>query len=271
VAKPFLKWVGGKGKLIPELRKRMPEKFGCYFEPFLGGGALFFDVRPPQAILSDVNAHLINCYAEVQRNVQRVIAQLEKHREKHSDIYYEAVRNTWNNAREAMTPTETAALFIYLNKTCYNGLWRENQRGQFNTPAGRYVNPSILDVDRLQEASAALQGAWIGAWSFEAIIEWARPGDFIYFDPPYIPQSDTANFTAYSKSAFGMREQQALAGVFDALDGLGCHLMLSNSDTEAARSLYSRWTIDSVLAPRSVNCQKEGRGLVGEIIVTNRR
>jgi DNA adenine methylase len=268
-AGPIVKWVGGKTRLLGELAARAPTSFRRYLEPFVGGAALFFHLRPRAALLSDTNAELIACYRAVQDEVDAVIAALERHREQHSEAYYSAVRYGWNaDARTA--PAERAAAFLYLNKTCYNGLWRVNSRGRFNVPAGRYVNPSILDAERLRAASAALRGAACELAPFEAVLDEARGGDFVYFDPPYHPLSATADFTSYTAAGFTAADQERLASVFARLDDRGCAVMLSNSDTPFTRRLYARWRVERVLAPRAINSRADRRGAVGEIIVRNR-
>jgi DNA adenine methylase len=268
-ASPIVKWVGGKSKLLPELAARAPSSFRRYFEPFVGGGALFFHLAPRAAVLTDKNAELIACYQAVQRDVEGVISALAKHRANHSEAYYYAVRAGWN-AAEPATAAERAASFIYLNKTCYNGLWRVNSRGLFNVPAGRYVNPGILDAERLRAAAAALSSAVCAVAPFTAVLDEARRGDFVYFDPPYDPISGTADFTSYTAERFGAADQEELASVFGRLAERGCAVMLSNSDTPFTRRLYARWRIDRVLCVRAVNSRADRRGAVGEIIVRNR-
>jgi len=268
-AGPIVKWVGGKSKLLPELERRMPTSFRRYHEPFLGGGALFFQVAPSAALLADGNAELIGCYQAVRDDVEAVIAALAAHRDAHSEGYYYAVRDGWNRAARA-TPAQRAADFIYLNKTCYNGLWRVNSRGGFNVPAGRYVNPGILDAERLRAASALLARAQLRAAPFEEVVDDARCGDFVYFDPPYHPLSATADFTSYTVGGFDASDQERLASVFATLDERGCAVMLSNSDTAFTRRLYARWKVERVFCPRAVNSRADRRGAVGEILVTNR-
>jgi DNA adenine methylase len=206
----------------------------------------------------------------VQGEVEAVIEALGRLREGHSESYYYAVRQSWNDAADRMEAAERAATFIYLNKTCYNGLWRVNSRGLFNVPAGRYVNPGILDAERLRAASQALRGASLEVAPFDDVVEEAGRGDFVYFDPPYHPLSATSDFTTYAAGGFGPDDQERLAAVFAALHERGCAVMLSNSDTPFTRRLYSRFKIDRVYAPRAVNSRADRRGVVGEIVVTNR-
>jgi len=268
-AAPFVKWVGGKGRLVDELARRGPPTYRRYFEPFVGGGALFFHLAPASAVLSDVNPDLIATYSALQTDVESVIEELARHREAHSEEYYYAMRDGWN-ADAAPTPAARAAAFIYLNKTCYNGLWRVNSRGRFNVPAGRYVNPAILDAERLRNASRALRTATVQVAPFERVIDEAWRGDFVYFDPPYDPVSETALFTSYAAGGFGAADQERLAEVFAKLAERGCAVLLSNSDTPLTRRLYRRWRVDRVLAARAVNSRADRRGAVSEIVVSNR-
>lgn len=269
-AGPIVKWVGGKGKLVEELVARAPHTYRRYHEPFAGGAALFFRLAPVAAALSDVNADLIHCYRAVRDEVDGVIDALAVHRDAHSEAYYYAMRDGWNDAGRAATAAERAATFIYLNKTCYNGLWRVNSRGLFNVPAGRYTNPGILDAERLRAASEALRGASLEVAGFEAILGEAGRGDFVYFDPPYHPLSATADFTSYAAGGFGREDQERLAEVFSRLAERGCAVLLSNSDTSFTRRLYARHRIERVYAPRAVNSRADRRGVVGEIVVSTR-
>jgi DNA adenine methylase len=264
-----VKWVGGKTKLLPELVGRAPSPYRRYFEPFVGGGAFFFRLKPKAAVLSDTNAELIGAYRAVRDRVDDVMAALGRHREHHSEAYYYKVRQDWNAGVASDDEAARAATFMYLNKTCYNGLWRVNSHGAFNVPAGRYVNPGILDRDGLRAASAALAGQSLEVAPFQHVLNEARRGDFIYFDPPYHPVSDTADFTAYTAGGFGMEDQRRLADVFRELASRGCAVMLSNSDTMFIRKLYAGFRIDRVMCPRAINSKADKRGVVGEVIVMN--
>lgn len=268
--RPILKWAGGKTSVLPALIAASPRRFVRYFEPFLGGGALFFELvalgRITTAYLSDVNQALMDVYRAVKEDVCGLIGALRNH--PYDREYYYRLRAT---STDGMSLVERAARMIYLNKTCYNGLYRENSSGQFNVPFGRYKNPIICDEAALIAASNALQGVILACHSFEAIVDVARPGDFVYFDPPYVPTSATANFTSYYRAGFGPREQGLLRDVFEHLASRSVHVMLSNSDTREARRLYEDrgWNIQRVLAPRSINCNGDRRGRVPELIVTN--
>jgi DNA adenine methylase len=274
-ATPIVKWVGGKSKLLGELEARVPGSYRRYFEPFLGGGALFFRLTPAAgaAALSDTNAELIGCYRAVRDDVEGVIAALLRHRRAHSDAHFYRVREGWNAGAPSPSRTadvERAAAFLYLNKTCYNGLWRVNRRGAFNVPVGRYDNPSILDAARLRAAARALAGQILEVAPFESALVSAERGDFVYFDPPYHPVSDTAHFTSYTADKFGPDDQERLAAAFRALDARGCAVMLSNSDTPFVRRLYAGHRIDRVWCARAINSRGDRRGAVAEVIVTNR-
>lgn len=267
-ARPVLKWAGGKGKLLRELLTHIPETFEAYHEPFVGGGALFFELaaqrRIKSAYLSDINASLIDVYLGLRDCVDDVIAVLQQHRHEHD--YYYAVRAL--NPANLSLP-ERAARVIYLNKTCYNGLYRENRAGQFNVPFGRYKNPTICDEPNLRAASAVLQGVDIACRPFSTVLDAAQPGDFVYFDPPYVPASATANFTAYHRHGFGPDDQRRLRDVFAALAARGVRAMLSNSDTPLVRELYAGFRVEQVLAARAVNSKANGRGKVAEVLALN--
>ena len=266
---PILKWAGGKGRLLTQLQSRLPTGLAQrrYLEPFIGGGALFFALSPRQAILSDVNASLIETYRAVRDQVDAVVSTLERLAVGHSKEKFYRTREKYN--REELSPVERAATFLYLNKTCFNGLHRVNRRGEFNVPFGRYKNPRIVDAPRLRAASRLLRGADLRSAPFEHVLETARPGDFIYFDPPYVPVSDTANFTGYAQTGFGPGDQTRLRDVFRELDRRRCHVMLSNSDVPAVRDLYQGFSIHVVSAPRAISCNADTRKAVREVVVTN--
>ena len=270
--RPFLKWVGGKGQLLEHLMNAIDRAgdFGRYHEPFVGGGALFFALwrakrlGRPHAYLSDGNLNLVETYQGVKENVDEVIALLRDHTKRHSEAYFYAMR-----AEVPDSVTARAARIIYLNKTCFNGLYRENSKGLFNTPFGRYKNPVICDEKNLRAASDALRHANIEARSFEVVLDHAKKGDLVYFDPPYLPVSKTSNFTAYAKDGFGMVGQERLAEVFAKLDRRGVKVMLSNSDAPPIRALYENFALQDILATRAVNSRGDRRGKVSELLVTN--
>ncbi|MBO6940604.1 MAG: DNA adenine methylase [Deltaproteobacteria bacterium] len=271
---PFIKWVGGKRKLLPQLEPLMPPgvKRRRHVEPFVGGGAFFFARAPRNALLCDVNPALVATYEAVRDELDAVISGLAALARRHGKEAYYGVRERYNAARtgtKSVSKASQAAMFIYLNKTCFNGLHRVNRKGEFNVPMGRYKNPRILDEERLIMASAALQSAEIQCQGFEGLLRSAKPGDFIYLDPPYEPVSRTASFTSYSKDGFSQEDQTRLRDVFAALDQRGCKLMLSNSDVPFIRELYADWNIHVVHAARAVNSDASGRGKVPEVVVTS--
>jgi DNA adenine methylase len=269
-AAPFVKWVGGKGRLLTQLEPLLPKgvEKRRHVEPFVGGGALFFARQPRRALLSDVNERLVTTYLAIRDELPSVIRNLEALRRAHSDASYYLVRERYNTASR-ISAAERAAMFIYLNKTCFNGLHRVNRRGHFNVPVGRYENPRIVDPEGLAAASRALRHADIRHAGFEELLLAAKPGDFVYFDPPYAPVSATASFTSYAEGAFGDAEQVRLRDVFRELDRRGCKLMLSNSDVPRIRELYRDFQVDVVAAPRAINCDAKKRGPVTEVVVRN--
>jgi DNA adenine methylase len=268
-ASPIVKWVGGKGRILAQLMPLLPpgvERLR-HVEPFAGGAAMFFARRPDRALLCDVNPALVHTYTMVKERVEDVIERLQAHRAQHDGEHYYRVRDRYNaGGNDAV---ERAAMFIYLNKTCFNGLHRVNRRGHFNVPAGRYKNPNIADAENLRAASAALASADIRCEGFEGLLESARPGDFVYLDPPYEPVSATASFTSYAQDGFAQRDQTRLRDVFTELTRRGCRAMLSNSDVPFIRDLYRAFRIDTVAAPRAVSCDASNRGPVSEVVVRN--
>lgn len=266
-ASPIIKWVGGKTKLLPELLARMPADYNRYYEPFCGGAALFFRVAPARAVLADSNADLIDLYTAVAHDVGAVIRGLEQHRDAHDERHYYDTRVRWNDRAIAPSTPDRAAAFIYLNKTCFNGLWRVNRAGAFNVPIGRYTDPPICVPEALHAANAALRRATLRCCDYRTAVADARRGDFIYFDPPYDPVTTTANFTSYTAGAFGPDDQRALAETARELVARGCRVMLSNSDTPFVRSLYKGFQIDRVKCARAINSNAARRGEVDEVIV----
>ena len=265
-SKPFLKWAGGKQRLLPQYAPYFPGRFGRYFEPFLGGGAVFFHLRPATAFLSDLNAELVNTYVVVQGQLEALIPALQAHRNE-KDYYYMVRQWDRPDGRiplHHMSDVARAARFIYLNKTAFNGLWRVNSQGQHNVSFGSYRNPTICNVDRLQQASAALQGVVVQTADFRQAVAEAREGDLVFFDPPY-----WAGFTAYTGAGFGLDDHTALAHLFRALDKRGCLLMLSNSNTAVIRELYAGYRHVEIQARRNINCDGNGRGAVTELLITN--
>lgn len=274
-ARPFLKWAGGKGQLLPALTERLPARFRRYHEPFVGGGALFFHLwnsglLRDGATLSDLNPELIDCYEAVRDEVDALIELLTRHKPHFSDRDYFYEIRAWDRQpgfRERPR-VERAARTIFLNRTCYNGLYRRNNKGYFNAPFGYYKKPLIVDPDNLREVSRALQHVELAVDDFGAVLQRTAPNDFVYFDPPYVPVSATASFTAYTGQGFAADAQRRLADVFFALVERGCFVMLSNSYTELARALYRGQPVhESVLASRKINCDGKKRGEIEELIV----
>jgi len=268
--RPFLKWAGGKTRLRKALLANTPKKFEDYYEPFLGGGAFFFTLyreqKLRQAYLSDLNEELINAYIIVRDQVSKLIKLLSTY--PYDEKFYYKKRA---EAPEEMQPVERAARLIYLNKTCYNGLYRVNQQGIFNVPFGRYKSPTICDKKNLQAVSEALSSVQIECLSFKKIVERANPDDFVYFDPPYEPLSKTAKFTSYQASGFGQDAQLQLQQICHALSGRKVHFMLSNSSADLIKELYNAndFYIQPVETIRSINSNAQKRGKLTELIVTN--
>lgn len=262
--KPPVKWAGGKGQLIPQFEPLFPEEFDLYVEPFVGGGAVFFHLLPEKSVLIDDNPELINFYLVVRDDLESLLSDLRKHRNERE--YYYQVRAL---DPESLDPVRRASRFLFLNKTAYNGLWRVNRVGKHNVPFGRYKHPKIVDEENLRMVSAAFKGAEILLGDFSDALEFARPGVFVYMDPPYHPVSPTACFTSYTSSAFDEKEQRRLAEVFRVLDDKGCFVMLSNSDTPFIRELYEGFAIDVVHARRAINSKGDGRGPVTELVIRN--
>lgn len=268
--RPFLKWVGGKRQLLRKLLEVVDSvgSFGRYHEPFLGGGALFFALARAHRLrgktyLSDINPNLIEAYQGLRQNVDDVIRLLKIHKRRHCEEYFYQVR-----AQVPTTQAGRTARIIYLNKTCFNGLYRENSKGKFNVPFGRYVNPNICDEDNLRGVGATLRNVDIEARDFTAATRLIRRGDLVYFDPPYNPVSKTSGFTDYAKGGFGVDAQEKLAKTFAVLAQRGAHVILSNSLTPLMTELYKDFHISEVAAKRSVNSRTDRRGEVLEVLVT---
>jgi DNA adenine methylase len=265
-AKPFLKWAGGKTQLLADILARAPKRFGRYYEPFLGGGAVFFALKPERASLSDINPDLIEAYTAIRDHVEEVIAALGFYRCTKDDYYRVRAQKT-----DLMSLPQRAARLIYLNRTCFNGLYRVNRSGQFNVPFGQYKNPTICHADNLRQASVRLRHMRLRCQPVTAVARQARRGDFVYFDPPYVPLSPTAQFVHYARGGYGIDDQKRLAKLFSALSRRGVHVLLSNSDTPLVRELYRGFTIERVMARRNINRSAAGRGVVAEVLVSGGR
>jgi DNA adenine methylase len=269
-ARPFVKWAGGKSQLLDELLSRAPRSFNRYFEPFVGGGALFFRLQPTESVLVDVNAELIATYTVIRDSIEELIEHLKLHR--YEKEYYYGLRSADRSPEfKGWPPVQRASRFIYLNKSCFNGLYRVNAKGQFNTPFGRYKNPTICDEKNLRRCSKALQSAELRVGQFSSVENQVGEGDFVYLDPPYVPVSDTANFTGYTAAGFGPAEQQKLAEFCRRISESGAMFMLSNAFAPGVEELYRGFKVEQVLASRAINSNGQKRGKVTEIIVTNYR
>jgi DNA adenine methylase len=274
---PFVKWAGGKAQLLSQFEPFFPASFERYVEPFVGGGAVFFHLcrqgwlAGKGIVLIDSLEELINCYRAIQNRVEDLIAGLQRHEpHKHEEEYFYGVRG-WDRTPgyAQRDEIERAARFLFLNRTCYNGLYRVNRRGEFNVPFGRYHNPTICAAGNLRAASQALQGVTLLADDFVRCLETAAPGDFFYLDPPYHPLSDTANFTSYTSADFRAEDQRRLADLFRELDHLGCQVMLSNSSTDFIRKIYDGYEQVEVQAIRAISSKGDARGAIPELLVMN--
>ena len=265
---PIVKWIGGKRQLMFELLKNMPQIYNRYFEPFIGGGALFFELQPDNAYISDMNEELINLYQVVRDNVDELITDLQKH--DISKEYFMEIRNIDRTEDyENWSDVQKASRFIYLNRTCFNGMYRVNSKGEFNVPFGHYKNPRIIDENNLLNCSNLLQRTEIKHADFSEILTKVQKGDFVYFDPPYVPLSETSSFTSYTKGGFDIDMQFKLRDVCDELDSMGVKFLLSNSDTKLVNELYESYNIKKVFASRQINANADGRGKITEVLVRN--
>lgn len=269
--KPVLKWVGGKSQLLREIRQRIPAEIGTYYEPFIGGGAVFFSIAPQRAVISDMNGELINLYQVIKSSPDALIASLKKH-ENTPDYFYQLRakdRNKRNYNR--LCAVTKASRMIYLNRTCFNGLYRVNSRGELNAPFGHYKNPQICNESNIREISEFLSSHNIEILQadFEEVLSRAKSGDFVYLDPPYDPVTDTASFTGYVAGGFAREQQRRLKTCCDRLNEAGVKFLLSNSSTEFILDLYKDYHIDFVDAKRNINCKGDGRGAVQEVLVRN--
>lgn len=270
VARPCTKWAGGKTFLIPEILARLPAKIGTYYEPFVGGGAVFFTLsaegRFKRAVIGDTNEELMNLYAVIRHEPATLMTFLEHGFGQDEKSYYKIRAQDPN----ALPWLARAARTLYLNKVGFNGLYRVNKKGVFNVPWGRQEGRTIFEEANIMACAHALRGAALTSLDFEKTILPAKRGDVVYADPPYVPVSDTANFTAYSKGGFGLEEQTRLRDVAKALDAKGVHVLLSNSDTPLVRKLYRGFKIEEVQAPRRVNSKGGKRGNVGELLISGK-
>ncbi len=265
----FVKWAGGKKQLIEQFKPYFPAKINRYFESFVGGGAVAFYIikhyKPKRVYLSDSNEELINTYRVIREDVEQLITELKEYKKKHSKEFYYKVRA---ESSKNLSNLDRAIKFIYLNKTCFNGLYRVNSKGEFNVPIGSYKNPAIVNENELREISVLLKNAKIEAKDFTKTNGRIKKNDFVYFDPPYYPIKKDS-FTTYTKEKFLDREQKQLAKLFKKLADKGVNVMLSNSDSPFIKDLYKDFNIGIVRASRMINCDAKGRGKINEIVVTN--
>ena len=261
-AKPFLKWAGGKKALLPELLKHVPSTYNRYFEPFLGSGTLYFALRPKEAFLSDLNEELINTYKQIEGNAKKVIAILKLM--KYGKDYYYKTRS-----KSSRSGIFRAAKFIYLNRTCWNGLYRVNAKGGFNVPFGSYINPIICDEDNLNLASRALRDSHIFTATFCHAIKTARENDFIYFDPPYTTSHKNNGFIEYNSKIFSLEDQKKLVDIMKRLNEKKCKIVMSNADHPLIRKYYDNFNIHTVKRKSLIAGDKDKRKEITELVITN--
>lgn len=275
VARPFLKWVGGKGKIVDQIMHVLPEGYNRYFEPFVGGGALLFALKPESGHISDTNVVLMEAFGHVKENATRVISELKTLQDQYWALPdLEAKKDFYLEKREVFNSLsnddfEKTVLLIFLNKTCFNGMYRENSRGEFNVPFGKHERPTICDEDNIEVVSRQLQKITMSTDSYELAVESASKGDLIYFDPPYHPLNVTSSFTDYQAGGFKAKDQEKLRDTFKMLSDRGCFVVLSNSYTPLILELYKDFNLHEIYAARSINSKGAGRGKIKELLITN--
>lgn len=288
--KPFVKWAGGKSQLLNEIRAKYPKKIDKYCEPFVGGGAVLLDVlancHPKEVLINDINGELVNTYSQIKNNVDKLIKMLSEMQESFwskNDVdrkgMYTSKRDRFNDIKvngDDKINLEKAALFIFLNKTCFNGLYRVNRKGLFNVPIGSYKNPPICDAENLKNISKLLQNVQIKCGDYSECEDFIDENTFVYIDPPYRPLTATASFTSYSENEFGDKEQIELGKFVDKISAKGAKVVVSNSDPKNSDEndcffddLYSRYTVKRVSAKRMINSKASGRGSIKELIICN--
>lgn len=269
---PFTKWTGGKRKLIPKLKELMPEAYGNYYEPFIGGGALFFELSPRVAIINDFNEELINCYIQIKENPIKLIEILKIHKEKNSKEYYLEIRGLDRTDKfKELSKVERAARIMYMLRVDFNGLYRVNSKNQFNVPYGNYANPKIVDEELINNISNYLNTYDITMTSgdFEDSVSTVKEGDFVYFDPPYIPLNETSSFTSYTHEGFSYEDQVRLRNTVRRLTEKGVKVMVSNSSSKLTIDLYEEFNIHYVEVSRTNGAKSSSRGIIKEVIITN--
>jgi DNA adenine methylase len=275
MVKPVLKWAGGKRQLMPQILEYIPKKFGRYYEPFVGGGALFFELQNSKSTINDFNTELILTYKSIRDNLDQLVQLLKQHEQNNSSEYYYEIRE-WdrNGIIDNKNNVERAARFIYLNKTGFNGLFRVNSQNQMNTPYGRYKNPAIVNAEILTAVSEFLNDSKVEILNgdFEEAVKNVKRGDFVYFDPPYAPLvDDKKSFVGYTLNGFDAKEQERLRDLFNALTNKGVKVMLSNSSVPYIHDIYSEYKDTTIVVPakRSINSKSSGRGKVDEVLIMN--
>lgn len=263
-----MKWVGGKRQLVQTIKSCLPNNHNSYFEPFVGGGAVFFTLNKSGCHINDLNDELINVYKVVQRYPKELIASLQKHSNT-SEYYYKIRALDRSPQFDEMPAVDRASRFIFLNKTGFNGLYRVNSKGQHNVSFGGYTNPKILDADNIRECSILLKTTYITQGDFYDIKHEVKEGDFVYLDPPYVPLSKTSSFTSYNPGGFNLSDQERLLDFCNYLDSIGVYFILSNSSSPEVTELYDGYIIKEVYASRSVNCKGDGRGKIKELLIMN--
>lgn len=269
---PFTKWTGGKRQLLPVIKSLMPDNYNGYFEPFIGGGALFFDLAPEKAVINDFNSELVNCYLQIKERPLELIALLAEHQKNNSKDYFLDLRSVDRDGRiDMMTDAERAARIMYLLRVDFNGLYRVNAKNQFNAPYGNYKNPKIVHSELILAISDYLNSAdiTITTGDFEKAVDSVEAGDFVYFDPPYIPLSETSAFTSYTHEGFSYDDQVRLRDCVKRLDEKGAYVMLSNSSSPLVEELYKDFIVHKVDVTRTNGAKASSRGKISEIIVTN--
>lgn len=267
---PVLKWVGGKRQLIAQITELLPSSYATYYEPFIGGGAVFFHLQHKKVVINDFNSELVNVYKTIQSDVEGLIEDLKKHKNE-SDYFYEIRALDRGDGFDKLTNVEKASRIIYLNKTCFNGLYRVNSSGEFNTPFGRYKNPNIVNEITLRAVHKYLttNNITILNQDFETIFDNIKKNDFVYLDPPYDPVSKSSNFTGYNQGGFSTDDQVRLRELCDKLNKKGVKFLLSNSATDFIKEEYKDYQINIVQANRSINSNAKKRGAVDEVLIRN--
>lgn len=268
---PFVKWVGGKRQLLKEIEIHIPDQFTKYYEPFVGGGAVLFHFQPKKATINDNNEELVNLYKVIKDSPEKLIQDLKNHKNEETYFYEIRAIDREKEKYSTLNKIQRASRIIYLNKTCYNGLFRVNSSGEFNSPFGRYKNPNIMNSITIQAVSNYLNNNNITILNedYEKSLSKIRKGAFVYIDPPYDPISDSSSFTGYTKNGFDKTEQERLKNVCDKLNSKGVKFLLSNSSTEFIKELYKEYNIYFIKAKRSINSKGNGRGEINEVLVKN--